>query len=103
MFYGSVLTHGHDSGFFLHCDLDSVLAVILVHVFYFFVLHNGTQVYYRFLFVGPVSRTCFMISNWVEDSWVEICVQVLSAVFSDVLRSISGVAVRDARLGLDIC
>lgn len=41
------------------------------------------HVYFRFLFVEPVSRTGFMISNWVEDSWVEICVQVLSEVFSD--------------------
>lgn len=41
------------------------------------------HVYFRFLFVEPVSRTGFMISNWVEDSWVEICVQVLPEVFSD--------------------
>lgn len=84
------LTHGHDSGFSLLCDLDSVLAVILmVHVFYFLFLHNGTQVYARFLFVEPVSRTGFMISNWVEDSWVEICVQVLSEVFSDESLEVS--------------
>lgn len=30
-----------------------------------------------------------MISNWVGDSWVEICVQVLSAVFSDESLEVS--------------
>lgn len=30
-----------------------------------------------------------MISNWVGVSWVEICVQVLSAVFSDESLEVS--------------